>query len=183
MPTKYNDARTADSVKSVLRLLGFSQAASDNQLDSVRVAAVVRCDKTVSTLVRTSAISATIRVGRPPHSAEVEWSNLLDRGGHAALLASAAARGSPAAPNPDGRGELKGSSIMLSARCTSMPFTCAQSMPAMRYNSVRRSKRRALRPLFLPFGFGPSGCVSRSTLEPNDSRCRRNSRSQPRIFS
>ena len=58
-----------------------------------------------------------------------------------------------------------------------------ESMPVMRYNSVRRSKAGAFRLLFLPLGLGPMGCVGRSTLAPKDSRCFLNCRSQSLIFS
>ena len=73
--------------------------------------------------------------------------------------------------------------ITVCAVRTSMPFICAQSIPVMRYNSVRRSKAGAFLLLFLLLGLGPIGCVVRSSLDPNDSRCFRNCRSQSAIFS
>ena len=72
--------------------------------------------------------------------------------------------------------------ITVCAVRTSIPLICDQSIPVMRYNSVRRSNEGALRLFFLPFGLGPIGCVVRSTVEFNTSRCWRDSRSQSPIF-
>jgi len=51
------------------------------------------------------------------------------------------------------------SEITVCAVSTSMPLIWDQSIPVMRYNSVRRSKAGAFRLRCLPLGLGPSGCA------------------------
>src|SRR5215467_14906294 len=50
---------------------------------------------------------------------------------------------------------------------------CVQSIPVMRYKPVRKLNPGAFLLFFLPLGLLPIGCVLRSTLDPNESRCLR----------